>query len=372
VVKKENQIFSDLKTEEVALLFNVTESTIQNKARRLGLLKSKAQKSKNIALRNKKVGRDLSFELIKEIASNFKTRGEFQTKDGSAYTTARVNKWLNDVCSHMVVGNYSIPQLILSDFLKQLLKSEIIYNTRKIIKPKELDIWIPEFKLAFEYDGKGWHLEENNKVELCEKLGIKLIVIKEKNRRYEDDIKNQLIENLELIRFITNLNITQEQIFNLTTSEKCFDDILEENDIMEICNQYTELKKFRIEHEGLYSKIIRLKKLDFFTKHMKREHVDWAIFSVGEIKKIIINYDTLVNFIKNEKGLYIYIMRNKKLLYLLSHLKRRRVHNLNDSIEYLKNSDFKSLYQLRKKDGGLYSFLNKKIGRPKMREILGI
>ena len=49
----------------------------------------------------------------------------------------------------------------------------------------ELDIFIPELNRAIEYDGVAWHKEnkyerERRKYELCKKLGIKLIRVKEK------------------------------------------------------------------------------------------------------------------------------------------------------------------------------------------------
>lgn len=317
------EIFPNTSNEEMSKIFNSSKEQIQSKAVSLKLKKSKEHKSRMIAKRNKMVGRDWNIETVKEIANSYKTKADFQRTDSAAYCSAQRNGWLEEVCLHMIKGSFSLPQLILNDFLKQLLNSETIYDTRKVIKPKELDIWIPEFKLAFEYDGKGWHEEQNNKKELCEKLGIKLIIIKENNRRYDEDIKNQLIENLELIKLITNIDITKEQVLRLTTSDNCFDKILDENDIVELCSQYTELKKFRIEQASLYHKIIKLKKLDFFTKHMKRQHIDWIKVNIEEIKKIILNYSTLNEFIEQEKGLYLHIMRNKELLYLLSNLTRK-------------------------------------------------
>lgn len=58
-------------------------------------------------------------------------------------------------------------------------------NNRSIISPLELDIYLPEFKLAIEYNGLYWHSEKNNKTsnyhknktELCEAQNIRLIHI---------------------------------------------------------------------------------------------------------------------------------------------------------------------------------------------------
>jgi len=63
---------------------------------------------------------------------------------------------------------------------------EVIQNTRNIIKPKEIDIWIPELNLGIEYDGTYWHSskfcsvkESTKKLEIAKQNGIKLITIQE-------------------------------------------------------------------------------------------------------------------------------------------------------------------------------------------------
>ena len=77
-----------------------------------------------------------------------------------------------------------------------------IHNDRKIISPLELDIYIPELKLAFEFNGLWWHNEinkENNyhliKTELCEQQGIQLIHIWEDDWLYKQDIIKSLVFN---------------------------------------------------------------------------------------------------------------------------------------------------------------------------------
>lgn len=73
---------------------------------------------------------------------------------------------------------------------------------------KELDIYLPELKLAFEYDGKYWHqLKEekepgyhNLKDSLAKEKNINLIHIKE-----EDWIKNQDETKLKIKETIKTL-----------------------------------------------------------------------------------------------------------------------------------------------------------------------
>jgi hypothetical protein len=77
------------------------------------------------------------------------------------------------------------------DFLKSL-NIEVIENDRSIIPPLELDIVVPEKKLAIEYCGLYWHSElrldknyHSNKLEQCNKAGYRLITI------FEDEWLNK-------------------------------------------------------------------------------------------------------------------------------------------------------------------------------------
>ena len=129
------KIYSDDRNDNISKLMDIDIDKIERKAAVLNLKKSKEQKSKNVATRNKRVSRDLSFENLKEIAKNYKTRGEFQRLDGSAYSTARRAGYLDSICVHMVVGSYSIPQLTLLYILKKLfVGSNIEYNCKTIVK----------------------------------------------------------------------------------------------------------------------------------------------------------------------------------------------------------------------------------------------
>lgn len=89
-------------------------------------------------------------------------------------------------------------------FIKEIDNNIIIkINDRKIIKPLELDIYLPDFNLAIEYNGLYWHSELNkdtdyhlNKTEKCLEKGIKLIHIYEDDWIYKKDIIKSRILNL--------------------------------------------------------------------------------------------------------------------------------------------------------------------------------
>ena len=88
----------------------------------------------------------------------------------------------------------------LSSWIKSL-GIEIIENTRKIISPKELDIYIPSHNFAIEFNGLYFHSEINgkkdskyhlNKTRMCQEKGIQLLHI------FEDEWieKNSIIKSI--------------------------------------------------------------------------------------------------------------------------------------------------------------------------------
>ena len=77
-----------------------------------------------------------------------------------------------------------------------------LFENIKTIEPLELDVYIPELKLAFEFNGLYWHNELNkennyhlNKTEECEKQGIQLIHIYEDTWLYKQEIVRSIISN---------------------------------------------------------------------------------------------------------------------------------------------------------------------------------
>jgi hypothetical protein len=66
------------------------------------------------------------------------------------------------VCYPINSGD-SKDQREIFEYLKQLLNCEVLYNDRKILDGKELDIFIPSKNIAIEYNGLYWHSELNGK-----------------------------------------------------------------------------------------------------------------------------------------------------------------------------------------------------------------
>ena len=88
------------------------------------------------------------------------------------------------ICNPINSFNNSGRELELKKFIKENYHDEILENSKNIINPYELDIYLPKLNIAFEFNGVYWHNEThkpNNyhliKTELCLQQNIKLIHI---------------------------------------------------------------------------------------------------------------------------------------------------------------------------------------------------
>lgn len=305
-------------------------------------------------------GRKHSEESLRDIAKKYNTRSDFQRNDPGAYGSARRrgNSFLDSICLHML-GSYSTPQLICKTIMEKLLSIKCLYNTRSIITPYELDLYFPEFKLAIEYNGKGWHkyddviIRDNNKKEICDKNEITLIIIEENNRDYENDVKTQLIYHLDIINKTTKRKFSNLDIENIECSG-VYDDILKIRNIEEIKNKIkkcSSVKEFKKLYYTEYNFLRTNKKLQLL-ECIKKIKVDSEEELLEKCKKIP-DYSA---FIKDNRNLYQKCKRRNLLEKATSHMlktnKRYRNHTNDELINlankfqmksYLKNEN-KSLY----------------------------
>lgn len=91
-------------------------------------------------------------------------------------------------------------QIELVDFIKSVYNAVVCVNVKTIINSYELDIYLPNLKLAIEYNGIYWHskLDKNYHLQksiMCRNKGIRLIHIYE----FEDiDVQKKLLKDLLL------------------------------------------------------------------------------------------------------------------------------------------------------------------------------
>jgi len=108
-------------------------------------------------------------------------------------------------------------ELEIRTFLETIYHKKIIHSRKDIIKPYELDIYLPDIKLAIEFNGIYWHSESINrtvdknyhlnKTELCEKQNIHLIHIFENEWVNKKEIIKKKLCNIILNKQIKIKNI---------------------------------------------------------------------------------------------------------------------------------------------------------------------
>lgn len=120
------------------------------------------------------------------------------------------------------------------DFIQSVYSGVIIRQTKKIISPLELDIYLPELNFAVEFNGDYWHCEEQvgknyhiNKTKACKEKGIFLYHIFE----YEwlDNRKNEIIKSqlLNILGKSLTVYARSTHISEISKQECCL--FLEEN-----------------------------------------------------------------------------------------------------------------------------------------------
>ena len=117
-------------------------------------------------------------------------------------------------CPKCYPGNVSRSEKEIVEYIKSIYNGKINENDRSIIAPKELDIYLPELKIAVEYNGTYWHGYTKNscialsdfKKEIeykrlqCQKLNIRLITIDEVDYENNRDVYKRFISDTILPR----------------------------------------------------------------------------------------------------------------------------------------------------------------------------
>jgi hypothetical protein len=310
-------------------------------------------------------------ESLADIAKLYKTRGEFHTKDTPAYTTARLKgkEFLDSICSHMLTVNYSTPQLICKKIFENILGENCLYNTRQVVKPYELDIYFPTFKLAVEYNGIAWHKSEKSKKrdsmkkQLCINNGILLIVIEQinKNGNYETEIKDQICNNLKVISKFTGISILKKDITEINCST-VLNDVLNFKDIDYLKSKIEEcvnVKEFNEKYPSEYTFIRRTKafylldnirqKYKKYTDDMLRDQC-LKINDYRELKKNVNLYSILrTRNLLDDYSKHMYRVKNKY-----------KYHTDTDLLEISRTFKVSNVDTLKKLDNPLWREMKKR------------
>jgi hypothetical protein len=327
MLKEKYEIFTN---KELSVILNKSTRNVARKLKELSLYKN-LDKVRNIKSRiNKENGTDLSYDYVANISKKFTTKNEFYQFETNVYNKAVKEGWLKEITNHMIVKRVSLPQLILKDILEFIIDADCSYNDRTVIKPYEIDCYFPTFKIGWEYNGRYFHTDEKDefKVKLCLDKGISLFSINEKSktfRKYEKNIKNQLIKQISDINQLTGLNITKEMILNYKINIKP-PNVLSDYEKNEVFGKklsqirktnlklYNKIKNFNIvkdESLGIIDDIKTFKKFENFDEYLEFI-TDNNISSFNElckiehphrrVKKWGINIKELHNFLTNKKN----------------------------------------------------------------------
>lgn len=127
-------------------------------------------------------------------------------------------------CPKCFNRNYSIPENMIGEYIKSK-GYDIHRNRRNIIKPYEIDIFIPKINVGIEYNGYIYHLEKDisnskdleiynlwvkpknyhiNKIRMCSKNKIKLYMLWEKKTGFNE---KEMFEEIDIILYNNKINL---------------------------------------------------------------------------------------------------------------------------------------------------------------------
>lgn len=122
---------------------------------------------------------------------------------GHEYKTRVYNRTSGERGCVLCKGNKSIGEQEVSQLVSELVSSEVILNSRSVISPYELDMYIPDKNLAIEFNGVYWHTEAQgkdksyhyNKWKMCKDAGIDLVTVWEDSWRDNREVVETMLRS---------------------------------------------------------------------------------------------------------------------------------------------------------------------------------
>jgi hypothetical protein len=219
---------------------------------------------------------------------------------------------------------FSIPQIICKNILEQLLGVLCVYNRRKVLKGKELDIYFEDFKLAFEYDSFYWHNDiitpktDKEKNDLCKQNKITLIRIKEPAlNQYRNvnvaihEIKQQIITHLLIINEICQKNFSKNDILKININQnELLDNSYNIQFILKAASHCKTYAEFRRKHNRCYQFICRNKLYHLLNDLKTRDHRHMT--KDEYFKYILSECSTYTDFLKHKTQPFAYKRKYNK------------------------------------------------------------
>lgn len=209
------------------------------------------------------------------------------------------------------IQNTSKGETEIFDYIEDIVDDGVIKNSKSIIPPYELDIYIPEKKVAIEFNGLYYHSEISGgkdrnyhlqKTELCEKKGIHLIHI------FEDE----WILNQDIIkrRLKTILGENSTSVYG----RKC--------EIREINSKQSRsfLNKYHLQGSvqsnvklGLYFQEELISVMTFGNRKIFENTNDWELLRFASKKRVVGGFSKLLSYFEGKHSpnkLISYALRN--------------------------------------------------------------
>jgi len=204
------------------------------------------------------------YKLLSTVYNNAFDKLEVECPNGHKYFV-RWNDWQQGCrCPKCSINISSGEQAILDLLNKYNIDYKL--HDRELIFPFELDIVIPQYKLAIEYCGLYWHSNKfvsydyhQVKLNKCNEIGYKLLtVFSDEFELYKDDVKNFILD-------ICGVDV--EIIYDIKTYKIDYMEYLV--DLYNKYINYDSIKKFLVEFKNSYYKLIfcvdrRIYDINFF------------------------------------------------------------------------------------------------------------
>ena len=245
-----------------------------------------------------------TFEKIAEEALKHKYRNEFSKSSYQAYDKARVNGWLDIVCTHMEYKskprNYWTYEKCYTESLKYTRKIDFEIGCQVAYKKALKNNWMDSIcshMVEIKKPNGYWTLDK------CKEEALKYEKIKDfatnVSNVYKVSCKNGWIE--EVTAHMDRLTIW--------SYDKCKTEAL----------KFSSLYNFRKKSTSCYSHIHRNGWLDLLCAHMKRKCNKKGYLTKDICREEAIKYETKKDFRENCENIYNFICRNKWLDELCSH-----------------------------------------------------
>lgn len=172
-----------------------------------------------------------SLQLLNDIdwlvrQNDTKTLVEIAADLGVDNTTVQSRFYQHNIQPKCHGVNTSQGERDVREFLHQLCV-EVVHNDRTVIRPKELDIYVPSHKIAIEYCGLYWHSDKFrnkndhlDKLVACEAQGIRLITLFEDEWIHNRRIVEQKLQRVLGIHKTTTVGARRCTVISLTHLQK--------------------------------------------------------------------------------------------------------------------------------------------------------